>query len=81
MKLTGYDVRSGEAVLVEADDATVVIAQVDPLLDPSDAEDLWIAPGFIDLQVNGFAGVDYNAPDTTHDSIARAIRAIARPRA
>jgi N-acetylglucosamine-6-phosphate deacetylase len=76
MKLTGYDVRSGEALLVETD-REGVIAQVDPLLDPSEAEDLWVAPGFIDLQVNGFAGVDFNAPDTPHDQIARAIRAIA----
>jgi N-acetylglucosamine-6-phosphate deacetylase len=34
------------------------------------------APGFIDLQVNGFAGVDYNAPATPHDDIARSILAI-----
>ena len=36
----------------------------------------WIAPGMIDIQVNGFAGVDYNSPDTSHDEIARSIDAI-----
>ena len=81
MKLTGYDVRSGEAVLVETD-RDGVIAHVDPLLDPSDADELWVAPGFIDLQVNGFAGVDFNqadfnAPDASQAEIGRAIRAIA----
>ena len=35
-----------------------------------------IAPGFIDIQVNGFAGVDYNSPEATHEEIARSIFAI-----
>ena len=33
----------------------------------------WMAPGFIDLQVNGFAGVDYNSPETPLDEIARSL--------
>ena len=36
----------------------------------------WIAPGMIDIQVNGFAGVDYNSPDTAQDEIARSIEVI-----
>src|ERR1017187_3878297 len=36
---------------------------------------LYVAPGFIDLQVNGFAGVDYNHPRTPHQEIARSLRA------
>ena len=35
---------------------------------------LWVAPGFIDLQVNGFAGVDFNDPEAPLEEIARAIR-------
>jgi N-acetylglucosamine-6-phosphate deacetylase len=34
------------------------------------------ANGFIDLQVNGFAGVDFNSPGASHEEIGRAIRAI-----
>jgi N-acetylglucosamine-6-phosphate deacetylase len=41
-----------------------------------DAGGLWAAPGMIDLQVNGFAGVDYNDPASSFDEIARSIRAI-----
>ena len=37
---------------------------------------LWVAPGLIDIQVNGFAGVDYNSPDTPLDEIARSIEVI-----
>jgi N-acetylglucosamine-6-phosphate deacetylase len=33
-------------------------------------------PGFIDLQINGFAGVDFNSPTASHQEIARAIEAI-----
>jgi N-acetylglucosamine-6-phosphate deacetylase len=33
-------------------------------------------PGFFDLQVNGFAGVDFNAPDLTADRVALALDAI-----
>jgi len=37
--------------------------------------ELYLVPGFIDLQVNGFAGVDYNHPGTPHEEIARSLRA------
>jgi N-acetylglucosamine-6-phosphate deacetylase len=41
----------------------------------SESAHVYVAPGFIDLQVNGFAGVDYNHPGTPHDEIARSLRA------
>src|SRR5437016_8613811 len=37
--------------------------------------DFFAAPGFIDLQVNGFAGVDYNRPGTPHEDIERSLQA------
>jgi N-acetylglucosamine-6-phosphate deacetylase len=42
---------------------------------PAGSEDgLWLAPGFIDIQVNGYAGVDYNQPSAAHDAIARSLQ-------
>jgi N-acetylglucosamine-6-phosphate deacetylase len=35
-------------------------------------------PGFLDLQVNGFAGVDYNDPATTVDRVQESIAALRR---
>ncbi len=68
----GLDVVSGAALEVSFDR---VISIVDHLIHPlNDAP--WIAPGWIDLQVNGFAGVDYNSAETTHEQIAQSIRAM-----
>lgn len=36
------------------------------------------SPGFCDLQVNGFAGVDFNRPELTEDALSRAADALRR---
>lgn len=33
-------------------------------------ENVWLSPGFVDLQVNGFGGFDMNADDVTEDTVA-----------
>jgi N-acetylglucosamine-6-phosphate deacetylase len=71
MKCNGIDVSSGAHVEVSFDRA---IAVVDHLIRPLNNAP-FLAPGFIDLQVNGFAGVDYNSPSSTHEQIAHSIRA------
>src|SRR5262245_17832756 len=40
------------------------------------ATDVYLAPGWIDIQVNGFAGVDYNDPTTPAEAIGRSIHAL-----
>lgn len=50
------------------------ITNVDDVLQPPAELTSFIAPGFIDLQVNGFAGVDYNDPESSTERIAHSIQ-------
>lgn len=72
MKLHAIDVASGASVEVAFDRA---ITGFDHLIRPLPGDAPFVAPGWIDLQVNGFAGVDYNSPASTSEQIADSIRA------
>ncbi len=61
---------SGGAIEVAFDDS---IRSVTPA---ETAIDTFLAPGWIDIQVNGFAAVDYNDPHSSHQEIARSIHAL-----
>jgi N-acetylglucosamine-6-phosphate deacetylase len=54
-------------------DFDATLTAVDELIRAPETTE-FLAPGFIDLQVNGFAGVDYNNPAASHDAIAQSIR-------
>ena len=70
MKCSGIDASSGEHVEISFGE---VIDGVDSLLAPA-SDSVYVAPGWIDLQVNGFAGVDYNSPGASHEAIGQSIR-------
>ncbi len=72
MKCCGIDALTGEAVELCAEAG--VITSVEPLLERS-ASLPWLAPGFIDLQVNGFAGADYCSADTPLEAIEASLQA------
>src|SRR5690242_13834995 len=71
MTCSGIDVVSGKPLEISFEEVVLSRRPIDQL-----PADLYLAPGFIDLQVNGFTGVDFNDPTTSHDEIARALRAL-----
>lgn len=76
MNCSGMNVTTGLPVAVEFDE---IIREVQPLETAdgdSDGKDVWIAPGFVDIQVNGFAGVDFNDPHATLEQISKALEMI-----
>jgi N-acetylglucosamine-6-phosphate deacetylase len=72
MKCNGIDPGTGDEIEVRFSD---LIEGVDSLLARS-TDSIYVTPGWIDLQVNGFAGVDYNSPSSSHEEIRRSIRVI-----
>ena len=74
MKCSGVHFASGEQIEISFQD---LIEGVDPLLSSS-ADSAYVSPGWIDLQVNGFAGVDYNSPAATEEQIGHSIREMFR---
>ena len=65
--LVGKDVTTGSAL-------EVVFDQTIEAVRPSKTKpEVYLTPGWIDVQVNGFAGVDYNSGSTSHEEIARSI--------
>jgi N-acetylglucosamine-6-phosphate deacetylase len=69
----GIDAATGEPVRLEFAEC---ILTVRPAEASEAAAGLYLAPGFVDLQVNGFAGVDFNDPNTPVDEIGRALDAM-----
>jgi N-acetylglucosamine-6-phosphate deacetylase len=69
MNCRGIDVQTGAAVEVEFDR---VIRATEPLISPP-ADLPFLTPGLIDLQVNGFAGVDYNDAASSREEIRRSL--------
>jgi N-acetylglucosamine-6-phosphate deacetylase len=51
-------------------------------IDPQDVHDLhglpWVAPGLVDLQINGYAGLDINSLPLSEDSVGQMVRALWR---
>jgi N-acetylglucosamine-6-phosphate deacetylase len=73
MIVSGTDVETGLAVEVEFD---TKIRSIRPAA--ATKHSFFLAPAFVDVQVNGFAGVDYNSPSTPTDEIERSIDVIHR---
>ncbi len=55
-----------------------VITSVEPAADSPETESRWIAPPLVDLQINGYAGVDFQRDDLTDDQLLTAVCALRR---
>lgn len=72
MQISGIDPSSGQAVTASFNET---IEHVSPSAAPV-AEHVYLAPGFIDVQVNGFAGADYCQSVTPIEEIGRSLDVI-----
>src|SRR5258708_13825747 len=73
MKCSGINVATGTPVTVEFDETIRAVREIESTeIDP----EVWIAPGFVDIQVNGFAGVDFNNPRASLGDISQALEMI-----
>jgi N-acetylglucosamine-6-phosphate deacetylase len=71
-RVRGIAALTGEPVEVTFNAA---IAAVDPVLPPDPMPQTFLSPGWIDLQVNGFGGADYNSADTSLELIEQSLAA------
>lgn len=73
MKCRGIDAVTGAHVEVTASGG--VVQSVEEQIHPFGEGATYLAPGFIDLQVNGYAGVDYCLPGATVEQIGASLEA------
>ncbi len=64
----------GESVSIEFDGE--VISRINRKGSGSDLTKLYVAPGLIDVQINGYMGVDFSEPGLTVDGIRKATKAL-----
>ncbi|MGH9720530.1 MAG: N-acetylglucosamine-6-phosphate deacetylase [Bryobacteraceae bacterium] len=67
---------SGRPIQVAFGETIGAVSPPPALLAAKPPAESWLIPAFVDIQVNGFAGVDYNSPATPHDEIARSIEVL-----
>ncbi len=73
MTVTGRDPATGRTI-----DLTVEDGRISAIKPSADETDIWIAPGLIDLQVNGYAGHDVNRASPAPATIVKLSHALLR---
>lgn len=74
MSWTGRRYDTGERVRIETEGG--IIRSIAPAEADRSGDELWISPGWIDLQVNGCSGFDLNGDGTTEADVAGVTRAL-----
>lgn len=70
--ISGIDYLNKKPVAIE-----IAGGRIKRISDGTNTEQL-ILPGLFDLQINGFAGVDFNGPDLTCEDLEKAVIALAK---
>jgi len=52
------------------------ISELEKSTNPNNTADVYIAPGLIDAQINGYMGVDFSGPDLTIEGVRKATKAL-----
>jgi len=73
MKLTGKSIFSGKGLEISVFDGHIDRVEERDL----EEEDLYLSPGFFDIQVNGYLNNDYSAPDLSKANINRMVKLLA----
>ncbi|MBM3839472.1 MAG: N-acetylglucosamine-6-phosphate deacetylase [Verrucomicrobia bacterium] len=60
-----------ELIQIRVQDGIIAALETAPA---AAADDLWIAPALVDLQINGYAGVDFQSDNLSLDELTRAAR-------
>lgn len=76
--MTGRLFPDGTGVAVEAVDGKIKSVKPVSALNESSGVQRWIAPGFYDLQVNGFAGIDLADPQVGIPDVRKMVEAVLR---
>jgi N-acetylglucosamine-6-phosphate deacetylase len=69
--IDGRDPATGRPLRVRIEDGRIAAVETGP-----DGLEAWLAPGLVDVQVNGWGGHDLNAPGLTVDTVSAFVRAV-----
>jgi N-acetylglucosamine-6-phosphate deacetylase len=71
---SGRDPDTRNLIVVHCDKDRIV--RIEPCSNTHVNSDTWLAPGLVDLQVNGYCGHDFNADDLNIDTVRSCARAL-----
>lgn len=74
MTIEGILYRNNEPVSIQITNGK--ISGIKYLSEKSEVPQIYIAPGLIDVQVNGYMGIDFSAPDLTVEDIRKATKSL-----
>lgn len=70
-RIVGLDPQTGRSIAITVEDG--IVARIE---DASDPAEFYLAPGFVDLQVNGYAGFDLNAEQISTQTVVGLVDAM-----